>query len=157
MLSKSELVANCFLMSFLFIGVLVSSCTPTTGTRIPLSQAGLAKIKRIGILVKDEGGFSVRVSREKMTGTGAILFGLVGAGVEAGARSSADQRREKECKPIISHFDAYSDQTIHLFRSIPSTYSENKHPSIPKITIQLAGAKRRFGISFSRVFLIRQV
>lgn len=125
MLSKSQLIANCSLMSLLFIGLVLFSCTPTTGTRIPLSQAGLAKIKRISILVKDEGSFSVRVSREKMTGTGAILFGLVGAGVEAGARSSADQRREKEFKPIISHFDPKKlmEERLHHYMQLTKVFT----------------------------------
>ena len=78
MLRKSELLANCSWMLFLFIGLVLSSCTTTTGNRIPLSKANLAKIKRIGILVKTEGDFSTRVSRDKSEGAGGNAGSFLG-------------------------------------------------------------------------------
>ena len=36
--------------------------------------------------------------------------------------------------------DAYSDQIVHPFRTIPSTGSEGNHPVIPKLTVQFFGA-----------------
>jgi hypothetical protein len=105
MSNRSQLAGNCSWMLFFFIGIVLSSCTPTTGTRVPLSQDSLSKVKRISISVKTEEDFSVRLSREKMTGTGAVLFGLLGAGIESGARLNADQKREEGFKPIIGQFD----------------------------------------------------
>ncbi|MFQ5542039.1 MAG: hypothetical protein ACE5E2_04350 [Candidatus Binatia bacterium] len=110
---------------FLLIGLLLSSCTATTGTRIPLSQPNLTKIKTIGIIVKKEEEFSVRLSREKMTGTGAILFGLIGAGIEAATRASADEKLEEKLKPIVGDYDPTKlmDERLHLYLQSAKVFS----------------------------------
>lgn len=94
-----------FLAIFLSVSVLLPSCTPTTGTRIPLNPTNLSKIKSIGVMVKNEENFSVRLSREEMTAAGAVLFGLLGAGIEAAARHSADTHLEERFKPIVGGYD----------------------------------------------------
>lgn len=108
-------------LTFLLIGFLLSSCTPTTGTRVSLSQSDLAKIKRIGILVKEEESFSVRLSREEATNVGAAVLGLVGAGIEAGIRSSADTKIEEELKPILGNYDPKKLMQEKLYHYIEAT------------------------------------
>ena len=39
---------------------------------------------------------------------------------------------------------AYSDGFVQLFREIPSTCSEDSHPTIPRWIVHLIGAKRRW-------------
>lgn len=97
---------------FLLFGLVFSSCTPTTGTRVRLSPTNLSKIKSIGVMVKKEGDFSVRLSREELSATGIVvgsIFGvvgtLVGAGAEVAGRQSADQRIEEQFKPVVGDYD----------------------------------------------------
>lgn len=110
---------------FLLIGLLVSACTPTTGTHILLNQSNLTKIKTIGIIVKKEEDFSVRLSREKTTATGAVLFGLIGAAVEAGARSSADIQREEKFKPLVGDYDPQKlmDERLHHYLQLAKVFN----------------------------------
>jgi hypothetical protein len=87
------------------IGATLASCTPTTGTRISLTPTNLSKIKSIGVVVKKEEDFSVRLSREEMSNAGAVMLGLIGAGIEAVARRSSDRGIEEQFKPIIADYD----------------------------------------------------
>ena len=93
-----------FLLSFFWL----IACTPTTGTYVPLGQAHIESVKKIALMVKDEGGFSVRLSREEMTSTGPaigyFLFGVVGAiagqAIEAGQKQAADTEIEEKFKSM---------------------------------------------------------
>ncbi len=85
--------------------MLVSSCTTTSGTRSSLSPSALATIKTMAIIANQHEDFSVRLSREKSTATGAALFGLVGAGVEAGVRSSRDASLTNELRSRLGDYD----------------------------------------------------
>jgi len=44
-----------------------------------------------------------------LTNTGAILFGLIGAGIEAGYRASKDTDYEKEINHLLGDFDPVKD------------------------------------------------
>jgi hypothetical protein len=97
-----------------------SSCTATTGTKIPAGEYQLSKTKRIGILTTKEEEFSLRILRERMTGTGVLLGGLVGLGIESGIRSSSDTKLEDELKPLLRDFDPTSvltDKLAHRMQS----------------------------------------
>ena len=108
---------------FLLSGLVFSSCTPTTGIRVPLSLTNLSKVKSIGVIVKKEEDFSVRLSREEMTATGAVFFGLLGAGIEAAARHSADTRVEEQFKPIIAAYDSKKTMIERLHHYLRSSGS----------------------------------
>lgn len=127
MLSKTKLVTNCFWMLLLFIGLVISSCTTTTGNRIPLRQANLTKIKKIGILVKNQGDFSVKVSRDKSKGVGGSagsFLGLVGyavgSSIEDEIRSYVDRRVEEGLKSILSDFDPKKlmEERLHRYMQL---------------------------------------
>lgn len=124
MVGKIDVMHSYSWTVFLLIGILLSSCTPTTGTRIHLAQTNLAKIKRIGILVKKEETFSVRLSREKMTNVGAAFFGLIGAAIEAGAAASADAKLEEELKPIVGDYDPEKlmDERLHHYLKLAQVF-----------------------------------
>lgn len=101
------------------IGLVVASCTPTTGTRVSLNPSNLSKIKSIGVVVTKEEDFSVRLSREEGTATGAALFGLIGAGIEAAARDSSDKQVEEQFKSIVADYNPnkpMSDRLRHHLR-----------------------------------------
>ena len=51
--------------------------------------------KHVVLHIEDEGKFEVLHSRAESTSTGAVLFGLIGAGIEEGHRSSEDTKREE--------------------------------------------------------------
>ena len=97
-----------------------SACTATTGTKVPAGEYQLSKATKIGIVTTKEEEFSLRMSREQMTGTGAILGGLVGAGIESGMRSSSDTKREDPLKPLLRDFDptyVLTDKLAHRMQS----------------------------------------
>ena len=100
------------------LGLILSSCTVvTTGTRTPLNQSNLSKIKKIGILVKKEENFSVRLSFIKGPSPLGVLFPFV-LGVEAGVRLSIDKKLEEEFKPILGHFDPKKLMNDRLHQSL---------------------------------------
>ena len=97
-----------------------SACTATTGTKVPTGEYQLSKTTKIGILTTKEEEFSLRISRDQMTGTGAILGGLIGLGIESGVRSSSDTKREDELKPLLRDFDptyVLTDKLAHRMQS----------------------------------------
>ena len=85
------------------------SCSSTTGTKTSLAPADLSKLTKAGILVESRHSLSVRIAREQMTNTGAVLFGLVGAAVEAGYKSSKDSGYEEEIGRVLGDFDPVKD------------------------------------------------
>lgn len=121
---------------FLLIGILLSACTvTTTGSRIPLSQANLAKIRKLGILVKQEGELSVRLQREKLT-AGLAQISPLAAVVEAGVRGSRDRKLEQEFKPIVGPYDPREllDEKLRhhmtlaqVFNTVVSTQVEDRN------------------------------
>src|ERR1041384_6626306 len=96
-------VHRLFVATFLCLGL--SACTTATGTRVRLNEASLSNIKTLGVLIKTNQDFSVRLSRDRMTGTGAVIGGLIGAGIEAGVRTSNDEHLQKRLRPLIGEFE----------------------------------------------------
>lgn len=74
-------------------------------------------------MVKKEEEFSVRLSRQEMTATGAVFFGLLGAGVEAAVRHSADTRVEEQFKAIIAIYDPKKPMIERLYHYLRSSRS----------------------------------
>lgn len=146
-----------------------ASCTPTTGTRIALSQPKLREIRSIAVSVKKAEEFSVRLSRQEMTGTGAVLgspFGLVGAligtGIEAGGRQSADRAIEREFLSLVSNFDPAQELNHRLidhlnaskfFEAVASSHDTKEDPPAGRlhsdgvlfVTIKEWGLRRCLG------------
>jgi hypothetical protein len=86
------------------LACVLGGCTTQTGTRIKLTEAGLSGIQTCGVFVKQQEGFSVRLERERLTGTGAVLGGLLGAGIETGIRQSHDEHLTKDLLPVLGEF-----------------------------------------------------
>lgn len=93
------------------------SCSTTTGTKTSLAPSELSKFKKAGILIESETPFSVRVARDQMTNTGAVLFGLIGAGVEAAYKASKDSGYEEEIHHLLGDFDPRKDSAVALQQS----------------------------------------
>ena len=91
--------------SAVLLSMLLSACTTTTGTRVQLTESQLKGIQTLGVYVQTNHQFSVRMAREEMTDTGALLGGLIGAGIESGVRDSQDKRRETALLPLSQRFD----------------------------------------------------
>lgn len=96
------------------IAATLLSCVSTTGTKTSLTSDELSKIRKTGILVESENPLSVRVAREKMTNTGAVLLGLVGAGIEAGYKSLKDAGHGEEIGRVLRDFDPVKDTAAAL-------------------------------------------
>ncbi len=90
--------------SFMLLSLL-SSCTPTTGTKVPVDRSSLTKLQRVGITITVDEDFSVRISREKKTNIGAAFGALLGAGIEAAARSNTDAQYAERLKPMLGAYD----------------------------------------------------
>lgn len=85
--------------------VILCSCTTTSGTHVQLDPSNLSQVKTLGVYVKTNDSFSVYMSRDRMTATGQLIGGLIGAGIEAGVRSSQDDRILKKVWPNLGDFD----------------------------------------------------
>lgn len=104
------------IVSIVIVATLLS-CSTTTGTKTSLAPSDLSKFRKAGILVESDTQLSVRVARDKMTNTGAVLFGLIGAGVEAAYKASKDSGYEEEIHHLLGDFDSRKDSGMALQKS----------------------------------------
>lgn len=121
---------------FLFIvGALLTGCVATTGTKATMSGTDLAQIKKAGVFVESPHQISVRVARDNMTNTGAVLFGLVGAAVEAGYKSSKDSGHADSLLSAVRNFDPAHESAValrdrfaaaHVFQMVEIVASDNR-------------------------------
>ncbi len=84
--------------------ILLASCTTTTGTHVKMDETALKNVETVGVVVRKEQDFSVRLSREKLGGPGPQLGGLLGLGVESVVRASTDSGHEKRLKSVLGTF-----------------------------------------------------
>ncbi len=112
--------SNCFWLftlrtPFLFIVCApLTGCVATTGTNATMSGTDLAQGKNAGVFVESPHPISVRVARDNMTNTGAVLFGLVGAAVEAGYKSSKDSGHADSLLSAVRNFDPAHESAVAL-------------------------------------------
>ena len=146
---------------FLISTILLTACTPTTGTRIVLTQGELKKITSIGVAAKKDQEFSVLLSRQEGTATGAVLFGLVGAAVESAMRHSADTKIEEKFKPIVSDYDLEREFNLSLLQHLQASkffasavsveaknnplYADEALDAVLEVTIREWGLRRCVG------------
>jgi hypothetical protein len=72
---------------YLFIGLLLCLAHKPANSNSDPAQ-------RILVKIENNGEFKVLHSRAKSTATGALFFGLIGAGIEEGSRAGDDHERE---------------------------------------------------------------
>lgn len=101
--------------------ILLLSCTTTTGTRVKMDETALKNVETVGVTVRKEQDFSVRLSREKLGGPGPQLGGLLGLGVESVVRASTDSGHEKRLKPELGTFDPVSAMAEMLISNLESS------------------------------------
>ncbi len=133
--------SNCFWLftlrtPFLFIvGSVLTGCVATTGTKATMTGTDLGQIKKAGVFVESPHPISVRVSRDNMTNTGAALFGLVGAAVEAGYKSSQDSGHADTLLTAVGKFDPAHESAValrdrfaaaHVFPTVAIVASDNR-------------------------------
>jgi hypothetical protein len=118
----------------MMLGPLLLSCVSTTGTKTSMTTDELTGIRKAGVIVETQHPLSVRIARDKMTNTGAILFGLVGAAVEAGYKSSKDVEHEEvvgrglDFDPTKEHAGAFRDALmgVNAFPAIEIVQTEDR-------------------------------
>jgi len=128
--------------SFLLL-FLLSSCTPTTGTKVLVDRSSLTKLQRLGITVTRDEDFSVRIAREQTTNIGAAFGGLLGAGIEAAARSSTDTQYTEPFKPVLSAYDPARLLTEGLLRNLQS---EQVFPTVVHVPAEEKNAAQGKGL-----------
>ncbi len=110
----------------MMLGPLLLSCVSTTGTKTSMTTGELATIRKAAVVVKTQHPLSVRIARDKMTNTGAIFFGLAGAAVESGYKSSKDAdygdavSRALDFDSTKEHANAFRDalMEVHAFPDV---------------------------------------
>lgn len=68
----------------------------------------------VRVIIKDNGEFEVLHSRAKTTATGAVLFGLIGYGIEESSRVGEDNEREAQVLAFLPSEDCRTDFTEAL-------------------------------------------
>ncbi len=96
------------------IATFVSGCAGTTGTRIALAKTKASPIRNLGIQVILNTPFTVHMSQERGTDTGAALGSFLGAGMESGLNTAADKRIQKVLAPQLAHFDLGRELAANL-------------------------------------------
>lgn len=116
-------------------GALLTACVSTTGTKTTMTGPDLAQVKRAGVFVESPNPIAVRVARDNMTNTGAVLFGLVGAAVEAGYKLSKDSGHADNLLGAVRNFDPAHESAIalrdrfaaaHVFQTVAIVASDNR-------------------------------
>lgn len=79
------------------------ACGPVHSTVRP-DAGNLANVRRVAVLVVEDGAFTVVKERAKATATGAALFGIVGAAVSAAANQSMDSGEADKARPGLAGF-----------------------------------------------------
>ena len=76
--------------------ILILVCIPLVATALNVRKpVKLEPLGKVILYIEDEGKFEVLHSRAKSTATGAVLFGLIGAGIEESSRSGKDKEKEE--------------------------------------------------------------
>jgi hypothetical protein len=123
----------------LFSLLAMPSCTSTTGTSVQMKPDHFDRIRTLGILVRQQEDFSVRLSREKTTNTSVVFFGLIGAGVEGAVRSSTDREHAAALKNQVEQFKPATRLAESLKRHIEAS---NKFTRVECISADDAGTKQ---------------
>ncbi len=118
----------------IIICTLLLSCVSTTGTKTSMTNDELATIRKAAVVVETRYPLSVRMARDKMTNTGTIFFGLVGAAVEAGYKSSKDAEHEVavgsalDFDPTKEHAGAFRDALmgVNVFPVVEIVQTEDR-------------------------------
>jgi len=109
------------LTMLLICGFIFGSCASLTGTKTELEKTNLQGVKSLGVTVVEEEDFSVMLSRDKSTATGAYFGSFVGAAVESGIRSSKDKKLEEEFEPIVADIDLPAMMSERLRRYLEAS------------------------------------
>jgi len=106
----------------LLIGLVLAACTTTTtGTRTSGSPAHIAGLKRVAAVVHGPPELSVQRDRQRMTTTGALAGGVLGAAIESGARTSSDQSFARTMTPALGGFNGVAALRERLLAALRAT------------------------------------
>lgn len=106
----------------LLLACTLSACTTQTGTRVRLAGSSLARVKTVGLVVKVDSPFSVLLSQERATATGALIGSYVGAAIEAGVLRGADEGIRRRLAPALGDFDLYRQLTTNLVQRLDDAH-----------------------------------
>jgi hypothetical protein len=101
---------SCAVLICLLLTFILSSCGPVHQTVKPTS-VNIKEINTLAVVVPSDGTFTVFCERAKATGTGAVLFGIVGAAVSSAYNQSED---EKTAKSISANLPAVDGRAIFV-------------------------------------------
>lgn len=102
----------------LSFGILIlTACGPVHLTLDPRADA-LREVKKLAVVVADDGSFTVIRERATATGAPAALFGLVGAAVAAAYNAQLDRSAAEALSPHLGGFSSRSELAGILARAL---------------------------------------
>ena len=89
------------------------------------SAAAIQSLKRIAVVVPDDGEFVVLLDRATATPAPAVLFGLVGAAIAAAHNKSRDPEKMSVLKPDLADFSARATFTEAFVQTLQASGRRN--------------------------------
>lgn len=83
--------------AFVALILALASCGPVHQNVKPTADA-VGRMKRLAVVVPEEGEFTVYYERAKATATGVFMFGLVGAAVSSAYNQSLDNKKAESLR-----------------------------------------------------------
>jgi hypothetical protein len=120
---------NQSLFSVVFAAVIIyAGCATQTGTKIEMLEGDLSNVHNLGVSVIEETGFKVMISQDEMTGTGAVVGGMIGMAIEHGIRSYQDEKIQNEFDEFVQYINIEAmamESVMHYLKESYSFYSIN--------------------------------
>jgi hypothetical protein len=108
---------------FVLVPIMVS-CGPVHQAIQP-STADIQSLKRIAVLVPNDGEFVVLLDRATATPAPAVLFGLVGAAIASAHNASRDKEKMTLLKPDLADFSARATFTEAFVQTLQASGRRN--------------------------------
>jgi hypothetical protein len=111
-----------FIFAVCMVGSLVLTSCASSPTRSQ-TQAAIDKIQTVKYEVEQDDTFSVSRARNQMSPVG-MMFGLIGAGIEAASRSASDSSLADTFDPALKNFNAQEvfEAKLHEYLKQPKQF-----------------------------------
>lgn len=131
--------------------LVLASCGPVHENVKPTADAG-AKVKRLAVVIPEEGEFTVYYERAKATATGAVLFGLIGAAVSSAHNQSLDNKKAEALRTGLTDVSC-----LGLFRdTLRKTLEDSKRFDDVRVFGKEPDSKERSQFDAVATFRIRE-
>jgi len=88
-------------------------------------------------LTIDDGEFDIIYHRAGTNSSGAILFGLIGAAIQEGTKSSQDEEKQQQILPLITSSSCSAQFDVSLKNKLMKKHVFSEEKSIPNLTVKI--------------------